>query len=219
MAEQRTVEDRLRSEYADLLPATHRVRLAIETEVQHILLPATLSLDPYERIIVRARVKECESAVDSLRRRQDFGLFDTDHPEQYSLASLPDLVGVRILTFPRRRLIEVNETLSTRIAGWRADPISDEYSDEQPIAFKYTGRWNPTDHFNSEIQVVSLLIGLFWEAEHAAIYKPTPNLRGVVKSMEMRRRSAAVVAALKDFELEFGRLIEGSTASEHSENL
>jgi hypothetical protein len=216
MAEPRTVEDRLRSEYAELLPAMHRTRVAIETEVQHLLLPATLALDPYERIIVRARVKECESAVDALRRRQDFGRFDTDRPEQYSLTMLPDLVGVRVLTFPRSRLLEVRDTLLPRIAGWRADPVADDDSGE-PIAFKYSGRWKPEDQVKSEIQVVSLLIGLFWEAEHAAIYKPTPNLRGVAKSIEMRRRRANVVAALRDFELEFGRLIEAASGTDGSE--
>lgn len=215
MAERRTVEDRLRSEYADLLPALHRTRVAVETEVQHILLPATLSLDPYERIIVRARVKECESAVDSLRRRQDFGLFDTDHPDKYSLTSLPDLVGIRVLTFPHRRLVQVSDALLPRIADWVADPVPDERPDHhRPIALKYTGQWNASDRFRSEIQVVSLLIGLFWEAEHPAIYKPTPNLRGIAKSIEMRQRSAAVITALQDFELEFGRLIEAAARME-----
>jgi len=199
MAEPRTVEDRLRSEYAYLLPAMQRTRTEVETEVQHVLLQATLSLDQYERIIVRSRLKDCESAVDALRRREKFGLFDPDHPEQYSLTSLPDLVGVRVLTFPQRCLEEVHKTLVPRIAGWVADHI-------EPIVFKYTGRWNPGDLVRSEIQVLSLLIGLFWEAEHSAIYKPSPNLRGVAP--RMRDSSSAVIAALQEFESEFGRLIE-----------
>lgn len=92
MVERRTVEDRLRSEYAALLPAMQRTRTEVETEVQHLVLRATLGLDQYERIIVRARLKDCESAVDALRRREKFGFFDADHLEQYSLTSLPDLV-------------------------------------------------------------------------------------------------------------------------------
>jgi hypothetical protein len=204
MAEPRTVEDQLRSEYAYLLPAMQRTRTEVETEVQHALLPATLSLDQYERIIVRARLKDCESAVDALRRRQKFGLFDADHPEQYSLISLPDLVGVRVLTFPQRCLREVHETLRPRLSGWVADHI-------EPIVFKYAGRWNPGDLVRSEIQVLSLLVGLFWEAEHSAIYKPSPNLRGVAP--RMKDSSNAVIAALQAFEAEFGRLIEETTAS------
>ena len=199
MVERRTVEDRLRSEYAALLPAMQRTRTEVETEVQHMLLGATLSLDPYGRIIVRARLKDCESAVDALRRREKFGFFDADHPEQYSLTSLPDLVGVRVLTFPQRCLEEAHEILLPRIAGWVADPI-------EPIVFKYPGRWNRGDLVRSEIQVMSLLIGLFWEAEHSAIYKPSPNLRGVAP--RMKDRSRAVIATLQEFESEFGRLIE-----------
>ncbi len=199
MAERRTVEDRLRSEYAALLPVMHRTRTEVETEVQHMLLRATLNLHQYERIVVRARLKDCESAIDALGRRAKFGFFDADHPEQYSLTSLPDLVGVRVLTFPQRRLEEVRETLLPRIAGWVADHI-------EPIVFKYTGRWNPGDLVRSEIQILSLLIGLFWEAEHSAIYKPSPDLRGVAP--RMKDRSSAVIAALQEFESEFGRLIE-----------
>jgi hypothetical protein len=204
MAEPRTVEDRLRSEYAYLLPAMQRTRTEVETEVQHLLLRATLSLDQYERIVVRSRLKDCESAVDALRRREKFGLFDADHPEQYSLTSLPDLVGVRVLTFPQRRLKEVHETLFPRIGGWVVDHI-------EPIVFKYTRRWNAGDLVKSEIQVLSLLIGLFWEAEHSAIYKPSPSLRGVAP--RMKDASTAVIAALQEFESEFGRLIDEATDS------
>jgi len=210
MAEPRTVEDRLRSEYAELLPLMHRTRLAIETEVQHMLLPITLHLDPYERIVVRSRIKECESAVDAVRRRQEFGLFDTDNPEQYSLRSLPDLIGVRILTFPERRLEDARRSLLPRITHWIDDPVPGEGSGAAPIAYKYSGLWSTDDVVRSEIQAVSLLIGLFWEAEHSAIYKPTPNLRGAAKSIEMKRKTAAVITALMDFEVEFGRMIEAS---------
>src|SRR2546425_12180509 len=95
----RSVEDRLRAEYVSLLPAMRRTLTQIETEVSYALLPVTLEVHRYERILVKARLKECESAVDSLRRRQEGGRFDTDKRNTYSLASLPDLVGVRVLTF------------------------------------------------------------------------------------------------------------------------
>jgi hypothetical protein len=72
----------------------------------------------------------------------------------------------------------------------------------------------------SEIQLVSLLVGLFWEVEHSAIYKPSPRLRGMTKSIEMKRKIAAVETALREFEMEFERLLEeasqtlpGDTAS------
>lgn len=80
--------------------------------------------------------------------------------------------------------------------------------DSDVIALKYSGRWNPDDPFRAEVQVVSLLVGLFWEVEHAAIYKPNPNLRGVAKSIEMSRKVAAVETALREFEIEFQRLVD-----------
>ncbi|MEA2570758.1 MAG: hypothetical protein QOI24_2759 [Acidobacteriota bacterium] len=194
----------------------HRTFIAVETEVRHMLLPVTLSLDVYERIIVRGRVKDCESAVDSLRRRQEFGFFDTDRPEDYSLRSLKDLVGVRVLTFPNRRLEDARKALLSVTDRWVADPVTGDTPGDPPIAYKYAGFWRSGDLVSSEIQVVSLLVGLFWEAEHSAIYKPSPNLRGVTKSIEMRRKTAAVISALREFELEFGQLIETAGGTDDS---
>jgi ppGpp synthetase/RelA/SpoT-type nucleotidyltranferase len=103
MADTRTAEDHLRSEYVSLMPAMRRTLLAVETDVRHLLLQPILGLQQHEHITVRSRVKECESAIDALRRRQPYGLFDPDRSTAYSLTDLPDMVGVRVLTFPQRR--------------------------------------------------------------------------------------------------------------------
>jgi len=215
----RLVEDHLRAEYVALLPAMQQALLALETEVRYVLLPLTLGLDRYERVLVRARLKDCESAVDALRRRQEGGIFDTDRRDQYTLTSLPDLVGIRVLTFPQRRLEDAHNAIRSlaRLTAWTADHISSEPLEGTSIALKYHGHWTAGDLFHAEIQIVSLLIGLFWEVEHSAIYKPTPNLRGVAKSIAMRNRTAAVLAALRDFEEEFDRQIEAGTERESIE--
>jgi len=67
MSEVRFVEDLLRAEYVALQPSMQRTLAQVETEVRYALLPLTLPLDRYERILVRGRLKECESSVDSLR--------------------------------------------------------------------------------------------------------------------------------------------------------
>ena len=185
-----------------------RTLTALETEVNYLLLPSKLQLDQYARILVRGRVKDCESAVDSLRRRQEGGAFDPSLPEKYSLTALPDLVGVRILTFPRACFEDARNAVMARIAGWVPDHIASENVNEPPIALKFHGHWNSGDAFQCEIQIVSLLIGLFWEVEHSAIYKPAPDLRGVSESLAMKARSAAVLASLREFEEEFSRQIE-----------
>ncbi|HUP62457.1 MAG TPA: hypothetical protein VNA69_18780 [Thermoanaerobaculia bacterium] len=199
----RLVEDRLRAEYVGLLAAMQRTLVALETELNYLLLPAKLQLDRYERILVRGRLKDCESAVNSLRRRQESRGFDSEQPDQYSLTSLPDLVGVRILTFPQVRFAEAQKIVAARIPRWESDHILADDPTDQPIALKYHGVWHPDDTFPSEIQVVSLLIGLFWEVEHSAIYKPAPNLRGVAESIAMKGRTAAVLTSLRQFEQEF----------------
>jgi hypothetical protein len=205
----RTVEDSLRSEYVRLIPAMRRTSIAVETGVRHLLLDLTLDLHRYEQVIVKSRLKECESAIDALRRRQPFGLFDAARDTPYSLTSLPDLVGVRVLAFPQRRLEEARVALSPRLNEWVADHVLSSAGPEAGvIALKYSGRWNVDDPIRSEIQLVSLLVGLFWEVEHSAIYKPSPNLRGIEKSIEMKRKIVAVETALQEFESEFARLIE-----------
>jgi len=201
----RLVEDRLRAEYFDLLPAMQRTLTALETEVSYLLLPASLRLDRYARMIVRGRIKECESAVDALRRRQEGGAFDVAQADRYSLTMLPDLVGVRVLTFPQSCFDEARTIVESRVSGWTPDHIAAASPGDSPIALKFHGFWSDEDRFHAEIQIVSLLIGLFWEVEHSAIYKPAPKLRGVAKSLAMQSRTAEVLASLRAFEEEFSR--------------
>ena len=64
---ERSVEDRLREEYFNLLPDIRRVAEQLETEVLYRVLPVSLKLDGHERLVVKSRIKECESAVEALR--------------------------------------------------------------------------------------------------------------------------------------------------------
>lgn len=204
----RTAEDYLRSEYVRLVPAMQRTSVTVETEVRHLLLGLTLDLDRYERLSVKTRIKDCESAIDALRRRQQYGLFDQERADQYTLTALPDLVGIRVLAFPQRRLEEAHGALAPRLEAWLADHVPTANADADVIAWKYSGRWNASDPVRAEIQIVSLLVGMFWEVEHSAVYKPSPNLRGIAQSIEMKRKVIAVETALREFEVEFGRLLD-----------
>lgn len=134
---QRTIEDRLREEYFDLLPDIRRVANELEAEVKHCLIPISLRLEKHERLIVTSRIKECDSAVESVRRRQEGATFDSDRPERYALNSLNDLAGVRVLAFPRGRLAEADQELRNRFPSWKPDAVPGH--DDEPLAFKYYG--------------------------------------------------------------------------------
>ena len=84
MIDKRTIEDRLREEYFELLSDIRRVAEDLEAEVRYCVLPICHKLDKYERLVVTSRIKECESALDSLRRRREGGAFDTDRPTLYT---------------------------------------------------------------------------------------------------------------------------------------
>jgi ppGpp synthetase/RelA/SpoT-type nucleotidyltranferase len=105
---ERTVEDRLREEYFTLLPEIRRVADRLEAEIRYHALPISGALHGYERLVVKCRVKSCESALNKLRRRQQGRIFQRNEPDLYSLTSLNDLAGVRVLAFPRNRLAEVD---------------------------------------------------------------------------------------------------------------
>jgi hypothetical protein len=97
---ERTPEDRLREEYFDLLPEIRRVAENLEAQVRYHILPIKRDLHRFEQITVKCRIKEGDSAVDSLRRRQEGRIFDLQRPQSYSLLGLKDLAGVRVLAFP-----------------------------------------------------------------------------------------------------------------------
>lgn len=209
----RTVEDHLRSEYFELLPEVRRVAEELETTIRHCLLPISSKLDGFERIAVKSRVKDCESAVEALRRRQEGATFDRSRVEVYTLKDLKDLAGVRVLVFPRRRITEVDALLVDKYRGWVADPVRGIEEGDEPLALKYCGYCEASNRVLGEYQVVSMLTGLFWDVEHAAIYKPSPKLRGVIRSLEMRERTHDVLNSLRAFEEEFDGIVQRAAKS------
>ena len=213
---ERTIEDRLREEYFDLLPGIRHVRENLETEVRHCVLPILEDLNKYEQLNVTSRIKACDSALDALRRRQEGTTFDRDRPKLYSLKNLNDLAGIRVLVFPRIRLAEVDQVLVKKFPDWESDPIrcGDEASDI--LVFKYSGYSQASKEIKGEIQILSMLIGQFWEVEHSAIYKPAPELRGVAKSLEMQERKYDVLRALRAFEETFETLSQSSPSKSRS---
>src|SRR5689334_6986611 len=110
----RTIEDRLRSEYFDLLPGIRRVADEAETEVRYLLIPIMRNLESHEKIVVKSRVKDCESAIDALRRRPEYFALGSPSHKPPTLRALKDLAGVRVLAFPRRRVLEIDEALRDR---------------------------------------------------------------------------------------------------------
>ncbi len=218
MTDDRTVEDRLRAEYFELLPEARLVLEYLETEVKHNLLPVTLSLKPYERLLVTSRLKECESAVDALRRRQEGGMFDPDQVEVYSLTALNDFAGVRVMAFPAARVHEADTVLRKTYPDWISDSVPGLDPTEPPMALKYHGLCHSSRRVQGEFQIVPLLTGLFWEVEHSAIYKPAPSLKGVDRSLAMQQRTQEVLRALCAFEREFERQISASGQDSRSES-
>lgn len=206
--EERPIINQLREEYFELLPEIRRVVGYLEAEVRYHTRHILQRLEDHEQLEITSRVKGCESAIQSLRRRQrEGGTFDPGKPDNYSLLDLPDLAGVRVLVFPRSILSEVDEALRARFTNWTSNPV--------PVARgallvpKYSGKCkNVSRKIQAEYQVVPMLIGLYWQVEHSAIYKPPPALKGKAGSAPMKDLGADVECALLNFEAEFERLVQ-----------
>src|SRR5690349_13885314 len=117
----RTVEDKLREEYADLLPEIRRALAELDARARYAVMPVALALQAkHEQLVVRSRLKECESAIGALRRRQEGKLFDPGAPERYRLESLPDLAGARVLVFPSQHIENARAAMSSAFPQWEA---------------------------------------------------------------------------------------------------
>jgi hypothetical protein len=197
---QRTVEDRLREEYFLLSSEIRRVLHQLQTDVAYLLLPVTLDLKHHERIHVEARAKECDSAINALRRREEARQFDEDASTSYTLTNLPDLAALRILVFPKSRLEDVHAIVRAKYAEWTSDPVKTG-TPPRFRAWKYHGFCSTSSRVRAELQLVPMLTGLFWQIEHDAFYKPRdPVLMGAAKKPVIRERTERVYEAFDELE-------------------
>ncbi len=202
----RTVEDRLREQYFDLLPEIRRIVDEIDARVRYALLPISQNLSGHERLVVNSRIKSCESSIDKLRRQQhEGGTFDPSAIDDYTLLALKDLAAVRIMAFPRTRITEIEHVLRGQILkSWAPEP----FREGPAVGFKFVGTCSPNSAVRAEYQIVPLLTGLFWEVEHAAIYKPAVVLRGTTTTPTMKRKANEVLLALQEFEAAFVHVLK-----------
>lgn len=210
----RRVHHRLREEYFDLLPEIRRVAWHLETEIRHLLLPIQDVLEDYERVTVKSRIKECDSALRSLERRQEGNVFDPDKVDEYSILRLQDLAGVRILAFPRSRLLEADRLLRDceSFSAWTPKPLT--YGTDQASIPKYFGYCKGvSENIYAEYQIVPMLIGLFWEVEHAAMYKPTGSAKGIDRDERMKRLRTDVETSLSRFDAEFETFVQSNPST------
>ena len=194
----RQVEDLLRAEYFELLPELRRVQTQLETQIRCALLSFSTRLTKFERLEVKSRIKDCESAIKKLL--PETGIFDPERASSYTLKGLDDMVGVRVLSFPAALGQELNNVLRKEFPDWVEKPF---HKHDRWAGFKYIGKTIGNREITAEYQVLSALVGAFWDVEHSAIYKPTPELRGAVKTPAMRAKRENVMRALLEFETAF----------------
>jgi hypothetical protein len=185
----------------------------LEAEIRYHILSVLHDLDPFEQVIVKSRVKDCESAIRKL-----LGEGNVFVPEkQYSLLDLKDLAGARVLVFPSKRLSQIDDLLraSVPFRGWTPHPLL--YAGKTLQAPKYYGVFESVSgEIQGEYQIVPMLLGNFWEVEHSAIYKPVGWAKGADRDDDLKALIKDIELALSRFEEKFERFVEKNRDSSTS---
>ena len=104
------------------------------------------------------------------------------------------------MAFPKSLLEEVHVTLRTQYFDWTADPVQ-TVMPSRLLAWKYHGFCSASLRIRAEIQIMSMLTGLFWHVEHDTFYKPhDPDLRGAAKKLTMKSHINHIYAAFEELE-------------------
>lgn len=207
---EKSIINTLRDEYYNILPSLEAANTQINLEISCLLKVIICDLKPHQRIRVITRIKECESAINALRRRKESRTFESNG--DYSLKTLPDLVGARILYFSNDIRTEIDTKLKNHFKGWAENPIKIKVSENNSIdIMKYYGKFDKYE-FNSEYQIVPMLISSFWDIEHALLYKPHPNHKSIKNSVFMKVKYNKVIKSLYEFEAEFNTELEENSS-------
>lgn len=191
-------EDELRQEYSRLLPVSLKLQRFLETQLNGYLKSHVYKLREYEQIEVTSRVKECESAIKSLKAKKAEGGFDPS--KKYSLTSLKDIVGVRVSVFPSSLLNEIKNLIEAKFA-WTIDEKHSHLN-----VWKFQGKIK-NRKIGCEVQIVPMLVSAFWKVEHATLYKPHPELKGIAENQKMKAIYNEVEEKLVEFESAFEEYI------------
>ncbi|HEX3986160.1 MAG TPA: hypothetical protein VHX13_06050 [Acidobacteriaceae bacterium] len=204
------VTNKLREQYFLLLPKIRLLTTRLEVEIQYHVRNIAQELDPYEQVIVKSRVKDCEGAIRKLR-----GEGNVFTPEKtYSLTDLKDLAAVRVLVFPSKRLTQIDELLRTfePFRRWSPDPL--KYAGGSREAPKYYGTFDEVGgELQGEYQILPILIGNFLEVEHSAMYKPVGWAKGADRDEVLKVLRTDIEKLLIQFEKRFDDFVEQNRQS------
>lgn len=189
------IESQLQLNYLKIANELFQAKEYIEIEIKHTL--KTLLLEPVHanKILISSRVKDCNSAITSLKMKEEGGVFRDD--KKYLITQLNDLVGLRISFFPLTLLERVKPQLLSYLKNNFEQTVEpDDSSIGNYNIYKFRGIHNKFSKFACEIQLIPMLISKFWDVEHDAFYKPAnPH-----DAPPMKKAYDKVIESLYDFE-------------------
>jgi ppGpp synthetase/RelA/SpoT-type nucleotidyltranferase len=205
------IEYRLLSEYSKSYPTYKKIRDKAEAIIKYNLIDSLYKKKNWERIEVISRIKEVESAINKLKRKREGRTLE----ESDTLATLTDMVGLKIRVFPNDYL----EPIGTIIKN--AFPIIEEDHEPQQeygidekdyyadvIRLKYIASFK-NNNINFEIQIVPFILDAFYEIDHDIIYKPDTKLPNpTLIARLMKEPNQNIVAAIKIWSKSFSYYFE-----------
>ena len=139
----RSVEHRLREEYFDCLPEIRRVLWQLETEIRFRTLPILHDLKGPEQLVIRSRVKDCESALRTLARLRgsptpEGRQFDPERVRKSTQFSVFLIWREFVcLSFLIGGWVKLTRILRPYFEDWAAKPVKNDHG--EIIAPKYYG--------------------------------------------------------------------------------
>lgn len=206
-----TDEARLKHEYEELLPKMKKLQSLLDASLRWYLKDEMVSLTHSERIDISSRFKNCESAINKLKRilrnkKEGESKSSIDPNHYYSLTKLKDLVGIRISVFPASKVKIFRQLIADKFADWQED-VDPKHSE---ISFYKFHGLLPHPEYNDikcEIQIVPMLIGKFWDVEHFMLYKPKPADKNASEHAQMAHIKEDIYGKFKEFEECFEKVL------------
>lgn len=189
------IESQLQLEYLKIANKLYKAQEYIEIEIKHTIKTQLLKAVHANKILISSRVKDCNSAIISLKKKEEGRVFRDN--KQYSITQLNDLIGIRVSVFPLTLLELVKTPLLDYLdSNFEKQFQTDHTTIEKYDIYKYRGIHNQFSEFKCEIQLIPMLISKFWDIEHDVFYKPaSPH-----DAPPMKDAYYAVINSLYNFE-------------------
>lgn len=147
---------RLRKEYDNYLRQAKKLYEYGKREIAHLLSKKLFELEDHEKVKITGRIKTFDKCLIKLTREAGY------IPEDASIFSVEDIIGLRIAVFPNSIIRDIQEIIDKEYPSAERDHRREPYRLQYYVNIEELGISNN----KVEIQVMPYLLGSYWDVEH-----------------------------------------------------